>query len=190
VYTRELIQGLYIQVPDYTVPSGYTFSGFANVPEKMPPHAVTIYGDLSGGPEVREIEDPEFEWIEDDVIPLAAPDYRAWSLVNLIITVLTALGAVLMLLGYLGKKKREANPAKGITEAKINRKGGWRLASLLPGLGAIIAFLLTENMNDPVVLLDSWTPLMVVIALIQVGVAILAGKKVTPIEADETDREV
>ena len=189
VYTRELIQGLYIQVPDYAVPSGYTFSGFSNVPEKMPPHAVTIYGDLSGGPEVREVVDPEFEWIEDEVIPLAAPDYRAWSLVNLIIAILTAFGAVLLLLGYLGKKKREANPAKGITEAKINRKGGWRLASLLPGLGAIIAFLLTENMTYPVVLLDSWTPLMIVIALIQVAVAILAGKKVTEVESEQTDSE-
>ena len=187
VYTRELLQGNIITMPSYTVPEGYSFSGFSNVPEKMPPHALTIYGDLFGGPETRELEEPEIEWIEDDTIPLAAPNYRAWSLVNLIVAILTAFGAVLMLLGYLGKKRREANPEKGIKAAVINRKGGWRLASLIPGLGAIIAFLLTENMSDPVVLLDSWTPLMVVIALIQVGVAILAGKKVTEIEPEPTD---
>ena len=44
-------------------------------------------------------------------------------------------------------------------------------------LGAIAAFILTENMANPMILTDRWTLMMVVILAVQTGVAVLVGKK-------------
>lgn len=152
---------------------GFTFSGWSmTVPARMPAYNVTITGRLTEN-ETPPIDPPPEEFDEDDV-PLAAPDFKAWALVNLILAVLTALGSALMLVRYFGKKKREADPARGIQEAAINRKGGWRLGSLIPAIGGIVAFILTEDMKNPMVLVDNWTLLMVAIALIQVAVGTLA----------------
>ena len=50
----------------------------------------------------------------------------------------------------------------------MKRKGVTRVLSLIPAIGSIIAFLLTENMRNPMVFVDRWTWLMVLIALVQV----------------------
>ena len=106
------------------------------------------------------------EEIADTDVPLAAP--VAWSLVNLILTILTSLGSVLLLLGYLGKK---------------SNKGIRRLFSLLPAIAAVAAFILTEDMRLPMTMVDRWTVLMLVIALAQVGVALIC-KKVKEVAAE------
>ena len=64
----------------------------------------------------------------------------------------------------------------------MKRKGVTRVLSLIPAIGSIIAFLLTENMRNPMVFVDRWTWLMVLIALVQVIVCIFArkGKKKSP----------
>ena len=41
----------------------------------------------------------------------------------------------------------------------------------------MIAFLLTENMRNPMILVDRWTLLMVIIAVAQVLVMLLSKKK-------------
>ena len=47
----------------------------------------------------------------------------------------------------------------------------------IPAIVSIIAFLLTENMRNPMVFVDRWTWLMVLIALVQVIVCIFARKE-------------
>ena len=59
----------------------------------------------------------------------------------------------------------------------VKRKGVTRVLSLIPAIGSIIAFLLTENMRNPMVFVDRWTWLMVLIALVQVIVCIFARKE-------------
>ncbi|MEA5050887.1 MAG: MBG domain-containing protein, partial [Oscillospiraceae bacterium] len=108
----------------------------------------------------------------------------AWALLNLILTIVTALISVILLVGYFGKKdKDEKDEKKAAVKAKkdedkddTKRKGGWRLSSLVPTVGAIVAFILTENMKNPMVFTDKWTLLMAVIAIIQVVVAFLSKK--------------
>lgn len=51
-----------------------------------------------------------------------------------------------------------------------------RLFSLIPALGAVIAFVLTENMKNPMVFTDKWTLLMAAIFVIQLVVMLLARK--------------
>ena len=45
-------------------------------------------------------------------------------------------------------------------EEELKRKGLIRLLSILPALLAVITFMLTENMRNPMVFVDKWTLLM------------------------------
>ncbi|MEA4911238.1 MAG: MBG domain-containing protein, partial [Oscillospiraceae bacterium] len=108
----------------------------------------------------------------------------AWALLNLILTILTALISVILLVGYFGRKdkdeedekKTQAKAKKDEEDDDTKRKGFWRLGSLIPTLGAIITFILTENMKNPMVFTDKWTLLMAVIAIVQIVVAFLSRK--------------
>ena len=126
------------------------------------------------------------EAIEDESTPLAGNPGAAWALLNLILMILTALGSVVLLVSYVGKKKKEQENENGQKELQytVKKKGFWRVFSLVPGIGSIIAFLLTENMANPMVFTDRWTLLMVLIALVKVIVAVLAIKK-----KDEPDED-
>ena len=60
------------------------------------------------------------------------------------------------------------------------------MASLIPGIGAIVAFLLTEDMSQPMAFVDRWTLLMVILAVIQIVIAVLSMKdKQEPDEQDQ-----
>ena len=141
--------------------------------------------------QITENETPkaesEPEVIEDEETPLAPMAGGAWALVNLILMLLTVLASLLLLLGYLGKKKYAKEDEYGnalhdangneIIDYTRNKKGFWRVASLIPAIAAVIAFALTENMRLPMVMVDRWTLLMVIIAVVQLIVAVLCKKK-------------
>ena len=58
--------------------------------------------------------------------------------------------------------------------------------SLIPAAASVIAFILTENMSNPMVFTDRWTILMAVILLVQAVIAIMAKKST---DDDETSEE-
>ena len=118
-------------------------------------------------------EEPAEEEIEEADTPLASG--AAWALLNLILMLCTALVSILLLIGFLGKKKKEDENEN--VEYTVKCKGVTRVLSLIPAIGSIIAFLLTENMRNPMVFVDRWTWLMVLIALVQVIVCIFARKE-------------
>ena len=131
------------------------------------------------------------ETLEEEDTPLAGLGRPAWALLNLILMLCTALASVLLLVGYLGKKKKELVDDNGrrVLDAEGSpvykwikkRHGGWRLFSLIPAVAALIAFVLTEDMRLPMVFTDRWTLLMVLIALVQLIVCFFAKKeKETP----------
>ena len=138
----------------------------------------------------------EPEVIEDEETPLAPMATGAWALVNLILMLLTVLASLLLLLGYLGKKKYAKEDEYGnalhdangneIIDYTRNKKGFWRVASLIPAVAAVIAFVLTENMRLPMIMVDRWTLLMVIIAVVQLIVAVLCKKKK---ESEEDENE-
>ena len=123
--------------------------------------------------------EPEPEVIEDEETPLAPMPTGAWALVNLILMLLTVLASLLLLLGYLGKKKHTARDEYGNERIDYtrNKKGFWRVASLIPAVAAVIAFVLTENMKLPMIMVDRWTLLMAVIAVLQLIVAVMSKKQ-------------
>ena len=119
--------------------------------------------------------------IEDSEAPLAANS--AWALINLILTIITGIASAVLLAGYFGKKEDEEEAEEN--GAETERKGFARLMSLIPAIGATVAFILTENMNNPMVLTDRWTILMAVILMIQALVALMAKKEVKEEEPAE-----
>ena len=134
--------------------------------------------------------EPEPEVIEPDDPPLAPLPTGAWALVNLILMLLTVLASLLLLLGYLGKKKHTARDEYGNERIDYtrNKKGFWRVASLIPAVAAVIAFVLTENMKLPMIMVDRWTLLMAVIAVLQLIVAVMSKKqKESQDEEDEAN---
>ena len=111
--------------------------------------------------ESTEILAPDVIEIPDEEIPLAALELTAeesaaipasgaaWALVNLIACLLTVLLAVVKLVGR--HEKEDNNEEK---KARIN------LSFVIPAVASVILFILTENMRNPMVMFDSWTPVM------------------------------
>ena len=111
------------------------------------------------------------ESIGEEETPLAGSN-NTWALLNLVLAVLTALGGVLLVLGYLLRRKRNA----------------WRLASLVPAVAAVAAFLLTEDVSRTMAFADKWTMLMVILAVIQIVIAVLSMKdREEPEDDDRAD---
>ena len=141
------------------------------IPEEETPEAAPE-AEATPAPTVEATPEPTVEIAEEEV-PEAAPGI-AWSLLNLILMVATAIMTIVLLVGYFGRKNKEA----GGQGYNIRRKGAARLISLIPGIGGIIAFLLTQPLGAAnIVFTDMWTWLMVVIFAAQVVVAIFAHKK-------------
>lgn len=135
------------------------------------------------------------EDIADNATPLAGLGTGAWALINLILTIVTTLLSILLLIGYIGKKKKALEDEDGnvvldengkeVMEYEKNKKGLWRLISIIPALIAIIVFIFTEDMTLPMIFVDKWTILHVVIALVQVVVMVLCKKKKDENNEDE-----
>ena len=123
---------------------------------------------------IENVDTPKAESV--DIIENEAPlaGNPVWALINLIMTIVTGLISAVLLAGWFSRKKDENENEN--EDDKTERKGFVRAASLIPAVGSVIAFILTENMNNPMVLVDRWTILMAVILLIQAAVAILAKK--------------
>ena len=135
------------------------------------------------------------EDIADNATPLAGLGTGTWALINLILTIVTTLLSILLLIGYIGKKKKALEDEDGnvvldengkeVMEYEKNKKGLWRLISIIPALIAIIVFIFTEDMTLPMIFVDKWTILHVVIALVQVVVMVLCKKKKDENDEDE-----
>ena len=103
-----------------------------------------------------EIPATVVEEIPEEEIPLAVPELTveeasgaSWALINLIACLLTVMLAVVKVIGRHDKEDDN--------EEKRSSAG---LSLVLPAVFSVILFILTENMRNPMVLVDSWTPVM------------------------------
>ena len=134
--------------------------------------------------EIIEAEAAKTAMIAEKDVPMAgvAAESSFWALLNLIMAVLTGIMSAVLLVGYFG---REENDEENEDES-TDRKGFARFMSIIPAAAALILFVLTENMRNPMVLTDRWTILMAVILMIQAVVAYIAKKS----EDDNDDDEI
>ena len=91
--------------------------------------------------------------------------------------VVVAESLILLITFFTGKKKDETDEQIAANEENsLNRKGGMRALSVLVAVVAVVAFFLTENITLPMALVDKWTLLMLVIAIIDTAIMFLSKK--------------
>ena len=165
---------------------GYTFTGWS------PAVSATVTGNnvytaqwapVEVPPEVTPEPTPEptppvEEEIVDEEVPQAAP-VAAWALINLLAALGTVATAVGMIITFFKKKDDEddgtkANPNEESDENKGKKS---KFFGLIPAVASVVIFILTENMHNPMALVDKWTIPMVLILAANGIVAYLTRNK-------------
>lgn len=150
------------------------------LPAATTPDAETIEEEETPLAEPGTSEEPEPSTednvvIDDEETPLAAP--KSWALLNLVLAVLTiVVSAVLLADRFLGKKREEEDEVQEYEDSRLKRKTLVRGLSLLPAAASVVCFVLTENITNPMVLIDKWTLWMVVFATANAALAVLSKK--------------
>ena len=123
--------------------------------------------------------------LEDNRTPLSIFDGK-WALLNLIFMIATAVISILLLGFYFIKKREDEDEGQ---EETTKKKLMIRLLGVIPAIVAIITFFLTEDLTQPMELVDRYTILMLLILFVEAFVAFVA-KKTTEEEDTEQDQQV
>ena len=94
-----------------------------------------------------------------------------WALVNLITVIINFILALILFITWLHNHNNEDD------SVKIKHRTPLRILSLLVALGSIILFMLTENVKLPMVYIDNWTIVMVIIMIVQIVLMIFSKHK-------------
>jgi uncharacterized repeat protein (TIGR02543 family) len=142
---------------------------------------------------------PEIVDIEDEATALASgAGGAAWALINLIAAILTAVICILLLISLLKRKKdedeeeEETESKKASEEDEDEKRKKQRVLvkvlGIIPAVASVIAFILTENMKNPMRWVDRWTILMIILLVIEILMACFSSKK-EKVEKDEEETE-
>ena len=105
------------------------------------------------------------EVIDGDETPEVAPKGN-WALINLIAAMLSVLLGVIAI---LAKHKDEEDEEDETEDENVStRHRRWKIVSAIDAIVAVVAFILTEDITQKMVMVDKWTILMVVIAVVGV----------------------
>ena len=118
--------------------------------------------------------------IIDDINGPKAAAEGSWALINLILTAATAILSLSVLALYFTRRDKEDEE----TERKVKKHLIARIAGIAIAAISVIAFLLTEDMSLPMVLVDKWTLLMAVIFGADILTGILSKK-----DFDDEDKQ-
>ncbi|GHT79973.1 hypothetical protein FACS1894104_5310 [Actinomycetota bacterium] len=111
--------------------------------------------------------------ITDPETPLAAPSTAAWALINLILAIISLVFAIALAIGFASRRKgEEANKQKGTQDSRGGRGVVWRTIAVIFGVASPIVFILTEDVTLPMIWVDAWTLLMVVLLAVQIVSAV------------------
>lgn len=148
--------------------------------------AATLVPVADAAVPLANVDADDTRQVNDEDVPLAKGTENEWALLNLLLMIFTILVSVMLLIFYfIGRKEdkddeyneRLQAASEDETEAKLKRKGLFRLLSIIPAVVAVIFFILTEDMRNPMVFTDKWTLWMAVFALVNVVLAVFAKKK-------------
>ena len=113
--------------------------------------------------------------IEDDVTPEASGSKDSWALINLVATVLSVIMTIILLL---------SKHTTSDDETSYTRNRTWKVVGAISAIASVVVFFLTENIGDNMVLVDSWTLLMIAFFLVNV-VSLFMGRRLH--EDDNTE---
>ncbi|MEG1463032.1 MAG: hypothetical protein RSC48_07960, partial [Anaerorhabdus sp.] len=115
--------------------------------------------------------------IADEETPLALNNKGTWALFNLLSMGLTIILAIF----FLFKKNKENEEET----TEVYYKKWAKVMMICIAVLSLVAFVLTENMSLPMVMVDKYTVVMFVIAVAQI-VMMVMGKKKIEVEEKET----
>ena len=131
---------------------------------------------------------PTTDTIEDDATALGSGG--AWSLFDLLCTILTAVLAIIMLIGMIGRKRKEGDEDEyagdgqepdQITKRRRLLKG----ISVIPAIGAIVLFILTQDLTQPMVFFDQWSLVFAIIAIVNIVLRVASIRRKTDDGGDD-----
>ena len=120
---------------------------------------------------------PKPEVVPDEPAPLAPEvEVPTWALVNLLAAIATCLVSIFRL-GGIRRDEDEDESESSEDEGQRKNRRGLRLATLVPAVGSVVAFFLTEDITLAMALFDRWTLMMVLILVVQLVLAFFARNK-------------
>lgn len=125
---------------------------------------------------------PEDEMLglPEEEVPLAGEERSgSWALLNFALMNLAIFESVMLLIGYFvdTKKEEEEEDEENEEKRKLNKKLLFRIISLPIAAVSLIVFLLTEDISLPTAMVDKYTLVMLLIAVVQTVMVAFSKKK-------------
>ena len=140
---------------------------------------------------IDDDETPAAETIDDEDTPMA-DGQGAWSIFDLVCAIVTTLLSAIMLVLGIGRKREDdedgttsqTRSAAAATagqadedDATTKRHRVLRALSLIPTIGSIVLFVLTQDMTQVPVIFDQWSIVFGIIAVVNIALTIASRKK-------------
>jgi len=125
-------------------------------------------------------------------IPLfGSPEHATWALMNLVLTIVGVALALLITLRALIFKKEEKYPDEHNNEdyEYNKRRFRWLLAGNIIAIIGIILFVITQNMRNPMVLVDVWTIAHAIFVAIGIVSLVCIVKRYKDNDSDDEEKE-
>ena len=153
----------------------------AAVPAAIVPAAAAV-APTPAAPAATPIADnptPQVQTINDDGNALGEGE-GSWSLFDLIATIVTTILAAIMLVFAFGRNRKDGEEDEQTGEQEpdevYKRKRLGRVLSVVPAVGAIVLFVLTQDLTQPMAIFDSWSLVFGIIGIVNIVLAIVTRK--------------
>lgn len=132
------------------------------------------------------LSDNQIEKVQDNQTPLTNEVGASWALINLICSMLTVISAIVLC--FFKRKranekddsddmKKENNHTNNEEQEELQKRSLWmRVVSVVIAIASVIVFMFTENVLNPMILVDRWTFTMVILLVVQMLTLIIARK--------------
>lgn len=100
--------------------------------------------------------------IGDNELPLyGLPGVNTWALINLLLAI---AGAALAIVAFIQDRRRHLKNKDDKDAQNDNKRSrAWLILAIALAVAGVVAFLVTEDMQNLMVLLDQWTLLMAIL---------------------------
>jgi uncharacterized repeat protein (TIGR02543 family) len=124
------------------------------------------------------------------------PPLQVWAIVNLMLSIVGLIFAIFVVLYVLLQKrqkrqKQQQKTAKSQNTATVHSRNEqndeqqqrkqhrklWLITAVIMGIAGVIVFILTEDMNNPMVLIDRWTIVNAIIFIVEIMAIIFTFKR-------------
>jgi len=184
-YEAEMIPVIIEDKPVSPTPAAPVSPAPINVPKQAETEIIDTPTPLAE-PEVK-IEEQEAVTeivIEETAAPKA--EFKTWALYNLIATVVTILTGLVMGISFFRKKDEKEEDENNEEDENRNGRKWSKFLGIIPMIVSVVAFILTEDMRNMMVLKDRYTLMMIVIALINLALAFITRNRKENKEEEET----